>query len=105
MPNMKPQMPENAPVISLSVAAQLINDTDRYSTGFLTMTVVTQSVTEDGLSGGWIGADPGCGIAVKRGSRTWKISALDLYRALAAQDEEYVTSQGSPDGETPQAEK
>lgn len=93
MPNMKPQMPKNAPTIPLSVAARLIIDTDRYSTGFLTMTIVTASVTEDGLSDGWIGADPGCGIAINRGSRTWKISALDLYRALAEQDEKYVTSQ------------
>lgn len=69
----------------------LICDFDRYSTGSMAMTMNESSVMEGDQKLGSVAQSAiSSGVVVRVGTRTWTISAEELWKLGAAADEEYL---------------
>lgn len=79
--------------LSLPVEVELINDLDRFSNGWIQMSLTEVTIREGGKEIGRITVDMGgMTVAGQIGRRTWTISVKQLWQLFAQADENYLNA-------------
>lgn len=80
---MLPKMPEPHPTLRITVDVVLDHDFERFSNGNMRMTLERSDVSNDGEVVGHVASVMPSGTVVKVGSRSYYLSPLVLWNAVA----------------------
>lgn len=78
-----PPIPEPHPTLDITVTLVLDHDFERFSNGNMRMTLERSEVSDDGQIVGHVASVMPNGTVVKIGSRSYYLSPMDLWNAVA----------------------